>query len=204
VARRLRWLLLCISLLLALVGCATSSTTFHLTLPPCASPTPVGGTGTCDAVVITTDRTVYAPRDGIHVTITNQINASSGRPVTVLLLAQAGRCPGVQAERWQGSGWEDVPVCTSTGGGGAATGGAGPIPIAPGKPYDMYLAAGNQFLDEAHRPPFPVGLYHLVAQYVLSVNAGTYGITRVDGGDGGDGFTLYSQPFRVCTAGVCS
>ncbi len=76
------------------------------------------------------------------------------------------------------------------------------ITIAPSKPYDTYLAAGNQFLDEAHRPPFPVGLYHLVAQYVLSVDAGTYGITRVDGGDN-NGFTLYSQPFRVCTGGIC-
>jgi hypothetical protein len=164
----------------------------------------VGGTGTCDAVVITTDRTVYAPRDGIHVTITNQINAESGRPVTVLLLPQAGRCPGVQAERLQGSGWEAMPVCSNAPTGrGAATGGDGriPFPIAPGTTYDTYLAAGNQFLDEAHRPLFPVGIYHLVAQYVLSVDAGTYGITRVDGGDG---FTLYSQPFRVCTTVTCS
>src|SRR5260221_5271030 len=99
VARHTGWLLLCRSLLLTVVGCA-SSTTYHLTVPPCASPTPTGGTGTCDPVVITTDRTVYAPRDGIHVTITNQIFASSGRRVTVLLLTQAGRCPGVQTERW--------------------------------------------------------------------------------------------------------
>jgi hypothetical protein len=203
VSRRLCWLLLCGWLLLALVGCA-SSTTYHLTLPPCASPTPTGGTGTCDAVVITTDRAVYGTRDEIHVTITNQIQAGPYLHFAVLLMAQSGSCSGIQAERWQENGWENVPVCTPTGGdGGAVTGAAGPTIriIEPGQAYDTYLAAGNRFLDTAHRAPFPTGTYQLVVQYALRVDHSKYGNNRLDGGD--DGFTLYSRPFRVCASDVC-
>jgi len=39
---------------LALAGCTTSSTRVQVTATPCGPPTPVGGTGTCAPIVITT------------------------------------------------------------------------------------------------------------------------------------------------------
>jgi len=74
--------------------------------------------------------------------------------------------------------------------------------IERGAAYDTYLTARNTVLDAAHHTLFPVGIYHLVVQYALRVDGGSYGINRLDGGE--DGFTLYSQPFGVCVGGVCS
>ena len=119
---RLRWLLLlCASLLVALAGCTTSSTPVFVTATPCVPPTPVGGTGTCAPIVITTDRAVYAPVDAIHVTITNQLPHSGNTHVLLVLTGVRG-CPLAQAQRLDGSVWEDVPVCLTLAGAGQAGG----------------------------------------------------------------------------------
>src|SRR5258708_29989123 len=96
--RRLRRLLLYTCLLLGLGGC-TISLSSGVTLPPCAAqtaaaatatPTPSLGTRTSGPLVITTDRTVYAPSDAVQVTITNQLHASSNLPVVIRLLPTPG------------------------------------------------------------------------------------------------------------------
>lgn len=78
--RRLRWILLDVCLLLGLAGC-TISTNSSVTTSPCAcasrkaaaatatptaTTTPSSGTRTSGPLVITTDRTVYAPLDAVH------------------------------------------------------------------------------------------------------------------------------------------
>ena len=100
-AQHLRWLLLCGWLLVALGGCASSSSTIvQVTATPCVPPTPSGGTGTCAPLVITTDRTVYAPLDGIHVTISNQLlsNGNNSAQVQLVLTGVRG-CPLARAQR---------------------------------------------------------------------------------------------------------
>jgi len=207
-AQRLRWLLLlCGWLLTALAGCASSSSTSaQVSATPCVPPTPTGGTGTCAPLVITTDRTVYAPLDAIHVTISNQLPTSGNNSVQVQLVLTGVRgCPLARAQRLEGSVWEDVPVCLPPGGGGGGTSTAGErqITLPIGGSYDEFLAAGNGPADPVHRQPFPTGLYQLVFHYAFLVTRGTASIT-IGGGDGNDSFVATSQPFRVCTAGVCS
>ncbi len=206
-APRLRWLLLlCASLLVALAGagCTTSSTPVYVTATPCGPPTPVGGTGTCAPLVITTDRAVYAPVDAIHVTISNLLQ-SGNEPASLILTGVRG-CPLARVERLEGSEWEDVPVCLTPAGvgqaGSASTAGARQITLPQGQSFDEVIAAGNGPADPVHRQPFPSGLYQLVVHYTLVASRDITSVT-LDGEIGGDNFILYSQPFRVCTGGVC-
>jgi hypothetical protein len=128
--RHLRRLLLYACLLLGLAGCTTSTYSGLPTPLPCAAqtaaaatatPTPSLGTRTSGPLVITTDRTVYAPSDMVVVTVTNQIHASLNLPV-VVDFGLRQRCPDLyQAERLQSGVWEDVPVCSAPTEGGDAT-----------------------------------------------------------------------------------
>src|SRR5258707_14873699 len=104
----LPWALLYRSGLLGLAGCAIS-TYSGVTTPPCAaqtaaaataSPTPSLGTRTTgSAIVITTDRTVYAPLDGVQVRITNRIRASAGAQGNLVLAPSRRGCPVVWPQR---------------------------------------------------------------------------------------------------------
>jgi len=206
--RRLRWLLLYVCLLLGLAGC-TISTYSGVTLPPCAaqtaaaataSLTPSLGTRTSGPIVITTDRTVYAPQDRVLGTITNQIHASSHLPVVVELQSEMG-CPDVQAERWQGSRWEDVPVCEASGRGEANNVSSGIVRIEPGKTYDFGLTPARPPSTSTDHLPFPTGTYQVVIRFNLLVNFSSVSHSPMTGGYG---FVATSQPFRVCTCGVCA
>src|SRR5258708_1233432 len=117
-------LLACGWLITALGGCATSRITVQVTATPCAPSTPIGGTSTCGAIVITTDRAVYAPLDAVHVTISNQLPHLGNEQYLVILTGVRG-CPLARAQRLQGSVWEDVPVCLTAGGGGGGPSTAG-------------------------------------------------------------------------------
>jgi hypothetical protein len=209
--RRLRWLLLYACPLLGLAGC-TISTYSGVTTPPCAAQTAAAATAsptlslgtrtTGSAIVITTDRTVYAPQDHVFGTITNQIHASSHLPVVIELgLSNMGGCPDVQAERWQGSRWEDVRVCEAPGRGEANMGGSGIVRIEPGKTYDFGLTPARRPSTSTDHPPFPTGTYQVVIRFNLLVNFGSVSHTTMTGGYG---FIATSQPFRVCTCGVCA
>ena len=206
--RRLRWPLLYGCLLLALAGC-TISTYSGVTAPPCAtqtaaaataSPTPSLGTRTTgSAIVITTDRTVYAPLDGIHVTITNRIHASAGTQGTLVLVPPGLGCPQVWAQRLQGSVWEGIRVCSPSGGGEANLGDTGEIPVPPDETFAVFVAAPTDRSHPHQQDPFPTGVYRIAVQYYLAVHQ----VVVIRYGMAG-GFTAYSQPFRVCTCGVCA
>jgi hypothetical protein len=202
-AQRLCWLLLvCGSLLTALASCASaSSTPVQVTATPCVPLTPIGGSSTCGNIVITTDRSVYAPQDAVQLTVTNQM-VDYYHPVSVILTAAQG-CPIARAQRLAGSVWEDVPLCRSSAAGGSTSQpGTRQITVAAGKSYTetITLAVGGGGGATAASPvPFPTGLYQLVVHYYLAVSTGTTSVT-LDGG----GFDAPSQPFRVCTAGTCS
>jgi hypothetical protein len=210
-AQRLCWLLLlCGGLLVVLAGCASSTSTFvPVTATPCVPPTPTGGTGTCAPLVITTDRTMYAPLDAIHVTISNQLLSNGSNSVQVQLVLTGVRgCPLARAQRLEGSVWEDVPLCLPPGGGGGGAGGTSTagerqITLPVGGHYDEFLAAGNGPADPVHRQPFPTGLYQLVFHYAFLATRDTTSVT-LDGGDRNDRFVATSLPFRVCTGGVCT
>jgi len=205
---RLRWLLLSVCLLLALTGC-TISTYSGVTAPPCAAqtataavatPTPSRGTRTSGAVVITTDRTVYAPLDGVQVRITNRIRASAGAQGNLVLTPSRRGCPVVWAERLQGSVWEPRRACSASGGGEANLGGTGESTVQPDYTLNAFITAGGDRPDDpAHREPFPTGLYRIAVQYYLAAPP----VATIRYGMGG-GFIAYSQPFRVCTCGVCA
>ncbi len=204
--RRLCWLLLSVWLLLALVGCATfSSATSELIPPPCASPTPSGGTGTCGPLVITTDRAVYAPEDAVQLTVISQLGhyAQPAYTVDEILTAQQG-CPIARAERLDGSVWEDVPLCRySAAGGNTSRAGTRQVRLAAAKSYSETITlavGGGGGTNATGLVPFPTGLYQLVVHYALVTTRGTDAITI----GGGDGFDAPSPPFRVCTAGTCS
>jgi hypothetical protein len=201
-SRRLSWLLLSVWLLLVLVGCATTST-YHVMVPPCASPTPSGGTGTCGPLVITTDRAVYAPGNAVQLSVMSQLGHYAQPTFTVdeILTAELG-CPIARAERLNGRVWEDVPLChPSAAGGGTSKLGVHQVRLAAGKSYaeTITLATGGGETDATGPVPFPTGLYQLVIHYSLVIR-GTSAITI----GGGDGFVATSQPFRVCPSGVCS
>src|SRR5258708_3549790 len=206
-AQHLRWLLLCGWLLVALGGCASSSSTIvQVTATPCVPPTPSGGTGTCAPLVITTDRTVYAPLDGIHVTISNQLLSNGNNSVQVQLVLTGVRgCPLARAQRLEGSVWEDVPLCLppAGGGGGTSTAGERQITLPVGGHYDEVLAAGNGPADPVHRQPFPAGLYQLVFHYFFLATRGNTSVA-LDGGNRNDTFVATSQPLRICTGGICT
>jgi len=210
--RRLRWLLLYACLLLGLAGC-TISTYSGVTTSPCATqtaaaataiPTSSLGTRTSGPLVITTDRTVYAPLDEVHVTITNYVQATSDAQSTldnqvyVVLTPRGPGCPGPQAERLQGSVWQEVRVCFP-GGGGDANPGNGEIAVPPDKTYDAIIAAHTDRSHPNQQDPFPTGLYRLAVHYYLLTPSAN--VARIDAGGG---FTAYSLPFRVCTCGVCA
>ena len=205
--RRLRWLLLYVCLLLTLAGC-TISTYSGVTTPPCAaqtaaaataSPTPSLGTRTTgSAIVITTDRTVYAPLDGVQVRITNRIRASAGAQGNLVLAPARQGCSFVWAERLQGSVWKQLLACSASGGGEANTGGTGEGTVQPDYTVDAVITAGTDRPDApAQRAPFPTGLYRIAVQYYLAASPVVirYGM---------GGFIAYSQPFRVCTCGICA
>jgi hypothetical protein len=112
-------------------------------------------------------------------------------------------CPLARAERLQGSVWEDVSVCLppgGRGGGGTSTAGERQITLPIGRYYDEFLAAGNGPADPVHWQPFPTGLYQLAFHYYLAASTSVASVTL----DKDDGFDAVSQPFRVCTSGVCS
>src|SRR5258707_5061387 len=207
--RRLRWPLLYGCLLLALAGC-TISTYSGVTAPPCAtqtaaaataSPTPSLGTRTTgSAIVITTDRTVYAPLDGVQVRITNRIRASAGAQGNLVLGSARQGCPVVWAERLQGSVWKQLITCFPCGGGEANLGCAAGGTLQPDYTEDAVITAGTDRPDDpAPRVPFPTGLYRIAVQYYLAASP----VVVIRYGMGG-GFIAYSQPFRVCTCGVCA
>jgi len=206
--RRRCWQLLSVWLLLALVGCATStSTTSPVMMPPCASPTPSGGTGTCGPLVITTDRAVYAPEDAVQLTVMSQIGHYAQPAYTVyeILTAQQG-CPIARAERLNGSVWEDVPLCRlSAAGGGTSKLGVRQVRLAAGQRYTetITLTAAAGTTSATGPVLFPAGLFQLIVHYSLVTTTGTAAIT-IGGGDGNDSFVATSQPFRVCTSSVCS
>jgi hypothetical protein len=207
--RRLRWQLLYVCLLLGLAGCAIN-TSSGVPTPPCAAQTaaaatagatatstPSAGTRTVGPLVITTDRAVYGPLDVVHFTITNHLQANPATPVYVVLTPGPG-CPGAKAEHLQRSVWQEVRVCFPRGG-GELDPGTGEIAVPPGETYDSILAALTNPLHNAGQDPFPSGVYRLAVHYyilaprVVKIRYGLYG-----------GFIAYSQPFRVCTCGVCA
>jgi hypothetical protein len=207
---RLRRLLLYVCLLLALAGCAIG-TSSGVTALPCAAQTaaaatagatatstPGAGTRTNSPLVITTDRTVYAPLDGIHVTITNHLQTNPATQVYVILTPPGPRCPGAQAERLQRSVWQEVPVCLP-GGGGEIDRGTGEITVYPGETYDLILTALTNRLHNAGQDPFPTGVYRVAVHYYILAPQ----LVIIRYGMGG-GFIAYSQPIRVCTCGVCA
>src|SRR5260221_6237232 len=169
-----------------------------------ATSTPSLGTRTSDPIVITTDRMVYAPLDAVHVTITNDVQATSAAQSNVdnqvyVILAPPGRgCPGAQAERLQGSVWQEIRVCFPRGSGEANLGN-GDIAVDPGETYAAGLAAHTDRSHPDQQDPFPTGLYRLAVHYYLLTPSAN--VARIDAGGG---FTAYSQPFRVCTCGVCA
>jgi hypothetical protein len=203
--RRLCWLLFYACLLLGLAGCTIS--TYSGATTPCAAQTaaaatatstPSAGTRTNSPLVLPTDRTVYAPLDGIHVTITNHLRANPATEVYVVLTPPGPGCPGAQAERLQRSVWQEVSVCFPSRGGDIDRG-TGEITVYPGKTYYSILTAHTNRLAINGQDPFPTGVYRLAVHYYLMairVIKIRYGI------DGG--FIAYSQPFRVCTCGVCA
>ena len=211
VPRRLRWLLLYACLLLALAGCAIGTSSGVPTPLPCAAQTaaaatagatatstPSAGTRTEGPLVVTTDRTVYAPRDGIHVTITNHLQANPATQVYVVLTPPGPGCPGAQAERLQRSVWQDVPDCFPSRG-GEIDRGTGEITVYPGETYDAILTARTNRLHYAGQDPFPTGVYRVAVHYYIQAPQ----VVIIRYGRGG-GLIAYSQPFRVCTCGVCA
>jgi hypothetical protein len=202
--RHLRWLPLYACLLPALAGCAIASSSGAPT-PPCAAqtaaatatPTPSLGTRTEGPLVITTDRTVYAPADVVLVSITNRVRASAGAAVYLGLTPPPG-CPGAWAERLQGSVWQEVRVCFPRGG-GELNPGNGEITVQPGATYATGVAPRNNPSDHEERVPFPTGVYRIAVHYYLVASP----VATIRYGVGG-GFIAYSQPFRVCTCGVCT
>ncbi len=210
VLRRLRWPLLYACLLLALAGCAIG-TSSGVPTPPCAAQTaaaatagatatstPSAGTRTEGPLVVTTDRTVYAPLDGIHVTISNHLRANPAAQVYVVLTPPGPGCPGAQAERLEGSVWQEVPVCFPSRG-GEIDRGTGEITVYPGETYDPILTARTNPLHNAGQDPFPTGVYRVAVHYYIQAPQ----VVIIRYGRGG-GFIAYSQPFRVCTCGVCA
>jgi len=210
--RRLRWPLLYVCLLLGLAGC-TISTYSGVTTSPCAAqtaaaatatPTSNLGTRTNGPLVITTDRTVYGPLDEVHVTITNYVQATSAAQsnldtqVYVVLTPPGPGCPGAQVEHLQGNVWQEVRVCFP-GGGVDVNPGTGEITVPPDKTYEALIVAHTDRSRPDQQDPFPAGLYRLAVHYYILASPGA--IIRY--GRGG-GFIAYSQPFRVCTCGVCA
>ncbi len=144
---------------------------------------------------------MYAPQDGVQLTVTSQM-VDYNHPVSVILTAAQG-CPIARVQRLAGSVWEDVPLCRSSAAGGSTSqAGMRQIMVAAGKRYTetIPLAAEGGKTGVASPVLFPTGLYQLVVHYYLAVSTGTTSVTL----DKDDGFDAPSQPFRVCTAGVCS
>jgi hypothetical protein len=206
----LRRLLLYACLLIGLAGCAFSLSS-GVTTPPCAAQTaaaatagatatstPGAGKRTEGPLVVTTDRTVYAPLDGIHVTIINHLQANPATQVYVVLTLPWPGCPGAQAERLEGSVWQEVSVCFPSRGGDIDRG-TGEITVYPGKTYDPILTARTNRLHNAGQDPFPTGVYRLAVHYYIQAPQ----VVTIRYGRGG-GFIAYSQPFRVCMCGVCA
>jgi len=72
--------------------------------------------------------------------------------------------------------------------------------VHPGETYDAFVAAHTDRSHPDQRDPFPTGVYRIAVHYYLLVSPVGGDIGR----DAGGGFIAYSQPFRVCTCGVCA
>ncbi len=130
-----------IGLSLLLVGCASTAST---------NPTPTSS----QSVVISTDRTTYAPGDAIVVTVHNALSTP------IYALDTQASCSILSLQYQVGGAWQasQVAQCPQKRP-------ARPVKIDAGATYTATITAGYPGLKQLS---FPVGSYRLVLHYTTS------------------------------------
>ena len=157
-----------------------------------ASATPDAGTLTGDPVSIATDRTVYAPGDYVHVTLTNHYD------FMIWIEGANFGCPLVDMQQLQGIEWAQVDVCAHPGQGDEEQGPpVGWVNAGQSVQVDLSMGNDNPTSDAEYPKPFPKGTFRAAVHYWWSDRYGHETGPH-------EGYIGYSDLFRVCSCRVCS